>query len=106
MLYRALDNLSIGVKRGELFKHTRLSERARIILTDRGIIAPVNAPPVAAIEGWEERAAELEAAGVVTIDQLIEASSIDGIEQSLLEIWKRDARQALAISKSCCGGRK
>lgn len=105
MLLRALQNLNIGVRRGELFSSERISERARSILVARGIIAPVNSPPMAAIEGWESRAETLARAGVLTLGDLVLTETIDGVEPADLQLWQDEAKAILTVSKKCCGGR-
>ena len=56
MLYRALKDLDVGIKRGELFPGSRISQRAIPILLERGAIAPVAAPPLRELPVWNDRA--------------------------------------------------
>jgi hypothetical protein len=99
MLYRALVNLSNGVRAGQPFKVERLSSAARAILEAQGRIAPVHAPPILAIEGWEQRAAILEGLGIVALDELIEANLPQYAS------WQREAL-AVLTPRHCkhCGG--
>ena len=99
MLYRATIDLSNGIRAGEPFKVERLSPKARAILEAQGRIAPVHAPPILAIEGWEQRAAILAALGIVALDELIEADLPE------YKNWQREALAVLA-PRHCknCGG--
>lgn len=103
MLYRALDKLNIGVGRYQVFDGARLSQKALAILEARGAIAPVNAPPLAHAEGWQERAALLESAGLETLADVVLFPGVPaGVEAAAWAQWQAQANEALTIKCLHC----
>ncbi len=75
-VYRVLRRMNKGdtfYLRGDIVKDDLFSEDALRKLLAVGAIAPVNAPPLAEIAGWEKKAKKLEAIGVSDVTQFIEA---------------------------------
>lgn len=93
MLYRALENLSIGVPRGEFFDGERLSAKARTVLEGRGRISPVNYPPVA--EVWPDRVDALFDAGFNCFAELILARK----PAEPFRTWQAEAIKLLSPGK-------
>lgn len=85
MLYRILQTLTVHggrrVEAGSVDALSELVERAPAnltILMERGIIVPVSAPPMTAInEEWRRIAAKLEKHGIIKLDEFIAATDID-----------------------------
>lgn len=75
VLYRALQNLSGGVRRGELTALAHLSADKIARLERLGAIAPVAAPPLSELHGWAQRAGKLAKVGVVTAVDYLEADA-------------------------------
>lgn len=90
VLYRAMDNLSIGVRRNEVFDSARLSDGARQILETRGKIAPVALPSVA--EVWPLRVDALFQAGFNCFSELIMAQNLP----EPLRAWRDEALRLVA----------
>ena len=101
MLMRALQKLNIGIDRGEVFPASRIRPDVRDILLVKGIIAPVNAPPITALSEFVEIAERLVAAGISTPAELIEAKAVEGLTAMELAAWKRVAAAALSVKPSC-----
>lgn len=94
VLYRALDNLSIGVVRGAFFDSARLNDKARTVLEGRGRIVPVSYPAIS--EVWPERVGALFAAGFNCLGELILApKTID----EPLRTWRDEAILLLSPGK-------
>ena len=79
MLYRALKNLHNG-KRGVIwegcvFSVGELNTTAIPILEEKKAIARVNTPPLGVLASWRRRAGKLNAAGIITVEDFIEAST-------------------------------
>ena len=105
MLYRALDNLSVGIGRGQVFNVGRLKATARAVLEAQGVITPVNAPPVAGVDEWIERAVVLSESGIVTLADVLLFSGIPaGVEAETWTAWRAEAEAALTIK--CVGCRR
>jgi len=101
MLLRALENLNIGIKRGDLFPASRLKPKIRDILIVRGKVAPVNAPPIAVLSEFAAVSDVLIAAGIKTLSDVIEAAAVDGLTAEELATLKSNARAALTIPAGC-----
>lgn len=103
MLYRALDNLSIGVRRFEVFDARRLSEKTLALLEQRGFIAPVKALPLAVIPEWEERLDVLDEAGIETLSDVVLFPGVPaGVEATTWAIWQAEAVDSLTIKCATC----
>ena len=103
MLYRATIDLSNGVRNGEPFRVERLSDKARQILEAGGRIVQIHAPPIAAVAGWEERAARIEReTGITMLDEFIEARLLPEYQP-----WQREAL-AVITPRNCkhCNDRR
>jgi hypothetical protein len=72
MLYRALVDLDI-CKAGALSPLSKLAPANIDRLIRAGCIAPLSAPPLAVVDGWQARARRLEKQGVIDAMQLLEA---------------------------------
>ena len=101
MMLRALENLNIGIKKGDVFKSSRLRPEIRDILIVRQKIAPVSAPPITALSEFEEVAETLTASGIETLSDVIEADAVDGIAPDDLAELKSKAEATLTINNSC-----
>ena len=101
MLFRALQKLNIGIDRGEVFPGSRIKADVRDILLVKGIIAPVEAPPIVALSEFAEVADRLVAAGISTPAELIEAKAVEGLTAAELAAWKCTAAAALSVKPSC-----
>ena len=107
VLLRALRKLNIGIAAGEVFPATRLKPAVRQLLLDRGIVAVVNAPPVAMLPGIERVLDVLVAAGVTTLGALVAAKAVEGLTAAELAYWQKEATDAVTITKPCgCGRRR
>ena len=101
MLLRALRKLNIGIERGEVFPASRLQPKVRDLLLARGIVAPVNAPPIAALSEFEEVADALVEAGIQTPADLVEAKAVEGLTAEELAEWQDKATDALVVTHPC-----
>ena len=101
MLFRALRHLNIGIAEGEVFKASRLKPAVRDLLLVRGIIAPVNAPPITALSEFEAVAETLVAAGVCTPEELVEAGSVEGLSPGELSAWQSKAIAVMTVNHPC-----
>ncbi|HUT20386.1 MAG TPA: hypothetical protein VM366_14615 [Anaerolineae bacterium] len=101
MLMRALQKLNIGIDRGEVFPASRIKPDVRDILLIKGIIAPVNAPPITALSEFVDVAERLVAAGIKTPAELIEAKAVEGLTAKELAAWQCTAVAALSVKPSC-----
>lgn len=77
-LYRIVQNLELGrdgttIPAGTIDRLPTISARGIEVLTRRGVIALVQTPPLAVLPGWKTRAKRLEPAGIVTVDQFLDA---------------------------------
>ncbi len=106
MLLRALSNLSNGIQRGEMFPESRLKPSTATMLLGRGLIAPANAPPIAALSELVGIADVLESAGVATLEDLIVAKAVDGLTAQELVDWKAIAIGVMNVEKPCGCRRK
>lgn len=82
MLYRALQNLSGGVRRGELTALAHLNAEKIAKLERLGAIAPVAAPPLSELHGWAQRVGKLAKVGVVTAVDYLETDT-DVLKEAL-----------------------
>lgn len=104
MLLRALENLSIGntkIKRGTIFKAARLRPEIQDILIVRQKVAPVSAPPIAAMSDFKEVAETLARCGIETVADVVEADAVEGLSPEDLAALKSKAEATLTISKRC-----
>jgi hypothetical protein len=101
MLLRALQRLNIGIERGEVFSAARLKPDVCDRLLVRGIVVPVNAPPIAALSEFGAIADLLVAAGIETPADLIEAKAVEGLTAEELQAWQAKARAALVVNHPC-----
>ncbi len=66
-------------------------------LIDCGAIAPIHAPPLSELPGWESRADRLQAAGISSVVDLLAATDIDaisemaGVRPATIRRWQREA---------------
>ena len=102
MLYRVHSKLSTPTgatyKQGTIQTLSRISAKGIEMLLDKGAITEVMAPPLSVLPGWEEKAAELERAGIADAIQflatdLIELSSrlkytVTELEVMVLEVME------------------
>lgn len=107
MLLRALRKLNIGIEKYEIFPASRISKKTRDLLLARGVIAVVESPPVSATDIPPETQELFEAAGVKTLVDVIEAESVEGIQDAELKALQGEASEMLTIkvpkSKCNCG---
>lgn len=77
MLYRLQSDLSSAdghhYKRGEVSALGRVSQKSLARLLEKGCITEVKGPPLGILPGLEQLADQLEAEGVVTSNELLEA---------------------------------
>lgn len=92
MLYRALTDLDIGVKRGELFPSSKISERAIPVLLERGKIAEVAAPPLRDLPVWNDRQPIL---GVETLSDVVEVDPAAYEFPAQVQQWQKEAKALL-----------
>lgn len=74
--YRALANLTAGSKqilRGDIFSGSLLRPDVIAALEGR-YVSRITAPPLAELPGWTRRAERLQPAGIVDIEQFLEAA--------------------------------
>ena len=95
-LYRALDKLSTGQQRFEVFKESALKPHAIKALLRKGAIVEVRTPPLAPV--LPLRADELREHGINTIEQLLD-SDFEEDKAEILEILT-----APASGCQHCGG--
>ena len=93
MLYRALKNLSIGVRVGQVFPASRIRPDVAEVLLAKRTIAEVQAPPIIILCGWEQRDAELARYGIFDLAQLVEADpdALDGLDPDEVREWQQEA---------------
>lgn len=98
-LYRALTKLSGVCQRGDLTTLAHLTPEKVALLVSRGAVAPVAAPPLAALPGWTSRAGKLAKVGIEDAVQFVQgdpallarvlhvkAETIDRYRESLLDL--------------------
>lgn len=99
MLYRALSPLSKGTRliarQGAVFSDKLISEDALKRLLNMGKVAPVSAPPLSALPGWEKRAETLQPHKITRADTFLEMDSaaLAGLlstTEHTVDVWKRD----------------
>lgn len=77
MLYRVHDDLENDVGRvvrsGTVDSLKWLTPKSIGLLLEKGVISEVRAPPLSVLPGWERRATALEACGIETVGDLLEA---------------------------------
>ncbi len=96
MLYRLIRPVAFGeeiIPAGAILPERRFSRRGLEVLTRRGTIAPVAAPPLGGLPGWTHRAKRLEPLGLTDAAQVIEASPERiaaelGVSLSLARSWQ------------------
>ena len=106
MLMRARRNLSNGIRSGEMFTSSRLTPKTAQVLLGRGLIAPATSPPVAVLAALEGITDVLQSAGVVTLEDLIEAKAVAGLTAEELAGWQSVAAGAMNVEKPCGCRRK
>lgn len=102
MLVRALKNINIAgekIERGDLVD-LPLSEGSLKQLVDRGVISPVQSPPLTALPDFEYKARRLGNLGYVTAASVLEVSPETLAEQlgytvSTAERWQSEIREWL-----------
>ena len=72
-LYRILQNVSKGGKRGEIVSGSTWPPEHLTRLEAVGAIIPISTPPLSELPGWEERAILLEEEDVFMLDEFVEA---------------------------------
>jgi hypothetical protein len=92
MLFRALKDLDVGIRRGELFPGSRISQRAIPILLERGAIAEVAAPPLRDLPVWNDRQPIL---GVETLADVAEVDPAAYESPAQIEEWQKEAKALL-----------
>jgi hypothetical protein len=103
MLYRILSNLSVGkgiLREGSISRLGSLKPRVLAILLDRGVIAPVAAPPLAVLPGWQHRAVRLAEIGVTGADHVLEGdvgriAAHLAVSEELVRRWQTSLEQWL-----------
>lgn len=103
MLYRVLDHITVyrtgeAIPAGTLSKLESISNHSKAILTERGIIAPVEGPPLDVLPGWAELADQLAMFGIVTVVDLMEADREQismglGVQPSDVAVWQKQAEE-------------
>jgi hypothetical protein len=106
MLMRALTNLSIGIAAGEVFPSSRVKYASLQILINRGKVARVSSPPIAAIDALASVRDRLAAAGITTLEELIETAEVAGMTGCELGDAQDIAAGLLVIEKPCGCGRR
>lgn len=98
--YRVVLPLSNGQKPGEPFRADKTPEAALAKLLKRGAIAPISAPPLAVLPGWQLRAEKLAEVGIVTAEQFLDATieqiaTVCNVKQRTVEKWRAEVEKAL-----------
>jgi len=98
-LYRILVDLDIR-KKGGIDPLTGVKPQAIDRLLAGGFIAPLSAPPLAILDGWEKRAARLAKCDVQDAGQLLEANAADlarklHVKAATIEAWKLEVKSWL-----------
>lgn len=78
MIYRVLDDISYQgsvIPRGALHALAGVSSGCIEQFLARGVIAPISAPPLKALPGWEHRARRLKVLNIEDALQLLEADA-------------------------------
>jgi len=93
--YRCISNLSFGERRVPRGTLVQLSGKRADALLAAGAISILHTPPVAAIPGWKLRAERLTPAGIVSCEELLNASAariaeIMEVHEKTVEKWKRE----------------
>lgn len=92
MLYRALTDLDVGIKRGELFPGHRVSQKAIPILLRLGKIAEVAAPPLRDLPVWNDRQP------ILKVETLADAAEVDPADYEYpaqVQEWQKEAKELL-----------
>lgn len=92
MLYRALSDLDVGIKRGELFPSHRISQKAIPILLRLGKIAEVAAPPLRDLPVWNDRQP------ILKVETLADAAEVDPAAYEFpdqVQQWQKEAKELL-----------
>lgn len=87
-LYRVLKPLSTGHGPGELVDGARFKQLDTLV--EVNALAPVSYPPLSVLPGWETRAEKLAEAGIVTIQDFLDAG-----DQTLKEIFNHKTTRAI-----------
>lgn len=103
-IYRALNTLSGVCQRGDLTRLTHLTPEQIAKLERVGAVAPISSPPLAVLPEWAIRAGKLAKAGIVTVEQLLEAEAESVAKTLRVKVetakqYQADAEQFLVIQE-------
>src|SRR5512139_3194419 len=112
MLYRVLRNIRTGggaiVLSGAFLKSDSYAPESLAKLCEVGAIAPLHAPPLMALPGYELIAERLAPAGIINADQLLECDIDMTARQtdtpaSTLRKWQAEVTEWLTIPSRAGG---
>ena len=108
MLYRVLKPLSTGHQPGDVVQETDFREGVAILLAEKEALAVVSTPPLRELPGWKLRAKKLAEAGIIMVQDLLEAED-ETVREAVghkttraAKRWKREALKWLAAPESDC----
>jgi len=103
--------LTTGHERHDVIPASELVPEAVEVLLARGIISIASGPPLVELPGWKVRGRVLAAAGIETINALLDAEHEEAIiaafqlkKRSTIERWRREALswlKAPATNRNC-----
>ena len=103
MLYRVLHNLWVGksiLPAGTMSRLASVPPKAMEVLLAKGTVAPVAAPPLAVLPGWQHRGQRLAEIGITDAGQFLEGdvpamAAHLGVTEQLIGRWQTSLEQWL-----------
>lgn len=92
--------LSSGQKQGDIIQDGELKKRTIDRMLATGTLVRVSTPPLSELPGWDDRAGLLARAGVITVEDLLEADRsklTKATKKTVTTIrrWQAEARKAI-----------
>jgi hypothetical protein len=92
--------LSSGQKQGDIIQDGDLKQTTILKMLSTGTLVRVSTPPLSELPGWEERAKLLAKAGVITVQEFIEAdrqklARVAKKTATTIRRWQAEARKAI-----------
>jgi hypothetical protein len=94
--------LSTGQRQGDIIQDGDLKPKTIQIFLVSGTLVRVSTPPLTELPGWEKRAELLKKAGIITIQDLLEASPTGLVRQTkksrtTVKRWQIEAKKAIEV---------
>jgi hypothetical protein len=94
--------LSTGQRQGDIIQDGDLKGKTIQKFLATGTLVRVSTPPLTELPDWEKRAGLLEKAGIITIQDLIEASPAQLVRatkkaRTTVRRWQAEAKKAIEI---------